>query len=63
MGSVDHVVAADRHFALRRGNKAGDHAHGGGFAGAIRPQKSEHLAPFHRKGNVIDGHLWAEQLA
>ena len=62
-GVLGHVEAADRHLALRRGNEAGDHAHGGGFARAVGPEKSQHFAPFHRKGNVIDGHFRAEQLA
>jgi hypothetical protein len=37
-------VAADPHAAGARRQEARDHLHGGGFAGAVRPQKAQHFA-------------------
>jgi hypothetical protein len=37
------------------GGKAGDHAHGGGLAGAVRPEEAEHLAALDDERHVIDG--------
>jgi hypothetical protein len=38
------IVAAHPHPAGGRRQKARDHLHGGGFAGAVRPQKAQHFA-------------------
>ncbi len=43
-------------------DEPGQHAHGGGFAGAVRPQESQHLAPLHREGDVVDGQLRGQML-
>ncbi len=51
----EHVESADRDFALRRGNEAGQHAHGGRFARAIRAEKAEHLAYLDGEGNAVHG--------
>ena len=61
-GVLDHVKPPTRDLALRRRNEPGDHAHGGGFAGAIGPQKTQHFAPLHRKRNMVNGQFWAERL-
>ena len=38
-----------------RRNEAGDDAHRGRLACAVRPEKSEHLAFFNGKGNSVYG--------
>ena len=53
-------MATDRHFAVRRRNKAGDHPHGGGFSGAVRPKKPKHLAAFDGKGHIVNGNFGTE---
>ena len=57
------VKAAHGNLAGAGGNEAGDHAHGGGFAGAVGAEKSEHFPPLDGKGNIIDGQFGAERLA
>ena len=37
-------------------------AHGGGFAGAVGPEKPEHLAALDRERNAVHGALGAEHL-
>ena len=46
--------------AVRWRDESGDHAHGGGFAGAVRPEKPEHLASLDGERDAVDGQLWAE---
>ena len=41
--------------ACGRRQEAGEHAHGGGFAGAVGAEKSDDLSLSHFKGDVIDG--------
>ena len=43
-------------------NEAGYHAHGGGFAGAVRTEKTEHFAAFHREGNAVNCPFGPENL-
>ena len=42
-----HVVAADAGGAGGRDHEARQHAHRGGLAGAVRPEKAQHLAAGH----------------
>ena len=58
-----HVVAADFHHARRGRNVAGDHSHGSGFAGTVRPEKAQNLPPFHGERDIVHGVLWPESLA
>ncbi len=55
-----HGHAADLGIASCWWDESCDHAHGGGFASAVGPQKSEHLAFFHGEGQVIDGDFLSE---
>ena len=41
--------------AAGRRQEAGDHAHGGGLAGAVGPKEAQHLAPVHRERDVVHG--------
>ena len=50
---VRNVEAAHGYRAAGGGKETGDHAHGGGFARAVRPEKTQHLAAFHRERNPI----------
>ncbi|MNC87761.1 hypothetical protein D3C83_35160 [compost metagenome] len=50
---LEHIVAADADLARGGRNEAGDHAHRGGLAGAVRPEKTQHLAAFHGKRKVV----------
>ena len=43
-------------------DELGDHAHGGGLAGAIGPEEAYHLAAIHLEGDLIDGGDTAESL-
>ena len=63
MGIVDDVKAADGDLAGGGGDEAGDHPHGGGFAGAVGAEKSEHFPALHGEGNIIDGQFGAERFA
>ena len=45
----EHVVPFNENIALGRGDVSGDHVHCGGFAGAVRAEKSEDLAVFNGK--------------
>ena len=47
------VVAADADLAGGGRDEARDHAHGGGFAGAVRAEEAEHLAGRHRERQVV----------
>jgi hypothetical protein len=48
------TLAVKQNLARRQLNQTGDHFHGRGFAGAVRPQVSRHLAHARRKRDVID---------
>ena len=43
----------DENGAARRGDVAGDHAHGRGFAGTVGSEESEDFALFHRKTEIV----------
>ena len=56
------VVAADIGLAAGGQQKSGDHLHGGGFAGAVGPEKAQDLAPAYLQGNAVDGGQWPKPL-
>ena len=56
------VVAGDPRGAFRRFENAAEHSDDGGFAGAVRPEKSEDRAARDGKADVIDGGESAEAL-
>src|SRR5262249_55676668 len=58
--TVNDIESANSNGAGGRRDEAGDHAHGGGFAGAIRPQEPKHLAAFNGKRDSVDGVFGAE---
>ena len=49
----DVVAAHDRGAGGRR-EEAGDHLHRRRLAGAVRPEKTQHLAGRHRERHVVD---------
>ena len=57
---VEHVKSAHENLALRRRDESRDHAHGGGFARAVRPEEAEHLAHFHLERHAVHGRLGAK---
>ncbi len=59
---LQHVVPADRDSAGSRRNESGHHAHGGGFARAVRPQETQHLAALDRERDVVHRELRTERL-
>jgi len=62
-GILGDVKPADGDLAGGGGDEAGNHPHGGGFAGAVGAEESEHFAPLHGEGNIVDGQFGAERLA
>jgi hypothetical protein len=50
---LQHIVATDADGSAGRGDEAGDHAHGGGLARAIRPEKPEHFARLNRETDAV----------
>jgi hypothetical protein len=54
-GLLEHVVAGHDALALGGRHVAGQHAHRGGLAGAVRPQKPEDLAARGREAHVVHG--------
>ena len=56
------IGSVDADFALGRGNVAGDHSHGGRFAGSVGTEKSEDFSFFHREGHAVHGYLASEML-
>ena len=59
-GVADDGDAADLGIAGGRRQEAGDHPHGGGFAGAVGAEEAEHFAFPDGKREVIDGGLLSE---
>ncbi len=57
------VVATYADLAGGRRDEAGDHPHGGGFAGAVGAEKPEHLPAFDAERNVVHRPLCAEIFA
>ena len=57
---VNHVESAHQDGACGGGDEAGEHPHRSGFAGAVRPEESEHLPAFNGKGNAVHGPFWTE---
>ncbi len=57
---IDNRMPANLGIARAGGDEAGDHAHGGGFACAVGPQKAENFAGFDRKGQVVDCVFWTK---
>jgi hypothetical protein len=56
------VVAADGHATGGRRHEAGDHAHGGRLARAVRAEEAQHLAALDAERNTVHGALGAESL-
>ena len=54
-GLLDDVVAVDDGGAIGRFEDGGEHAEGGGFAGAVGAQEAVDLAGLALKTDVIDG--------
>ena len=54
------VVAANDRGAGGGREKTGDHLHRRRLAGAVRAEKTQHLALRHRKGDIVDGNERAE---
>ena len=52
-GSSSHVVAADAGLAGGGGDEAGEHAHGGGLAGAVGPEEPQHFAGLDLEAHVV----------
>jgi ABC-2 type transport system ATP-binding protein len=52
---VLHVVPADLGAALARHQEAGDHAHGRGLAGAVRPQEAQHFTRLGAERHAVHG--------
>ena len=50
-----NALAVEQDLAGGRLHQAGDHLHGGGLAGAVRPQVAGDLAGAGGKAHVIDG--------
>ena len=50
-----HFQVVDPGAARAGADQAGEHAHGGRLAGAVRPQEAEHLALLHLQAEAIDG--------
>lgn len=61
-GVFDHVVAADGHAPRGRRDEARDHPHGGGLAGAVRPEKAQHFALGDFERDAVDRELRSEIL-
>ena len=59
---LQHVVAADRDPSRGRRDEPGDHAHGGGLAGAVGPEEAQHFAALDRERDVVHRELRAERL-
>jgi hypothetical protein len=55
---LEQVVSGDRDAPLTRREVAGEHLHGGGLAGAVRPEKAQHLALPHLEADILDGLEW-----
>ena len=58
---LDDIKAADGDAARGRWIKARDDAHSGRFAGAVRPQKPQHLAALDGKRDIVDSMLCPER--
>ena len=56
-------MAADPNAAAGGRQKTGNHFHGGGFAGAVGPEETQHLATLHGKGDIRYGNEGAEMPA
>jgi hypothetical protein len=54
-GVAVHVPARHARTARARTEKRGQHAHGGGFAGAVRPEESVDLSAGHAQVDAVDG--------
>src|SRR6185312_8125306 len=54
-GLTQDVVAADARSAGGRYQEPRDHAHGGGFAGAVGAKQAQHLARFHAYAQCVHG--------
>ena len=53
MGFLEDIEPGHGGGARGGWQKAGQDPHGGGFAGAVRPQKADDLALLHLEGNVV----------
>ena len=61
---VDRRVEAERADRARVGvQRAGDQAHDGGLARAVRPEQHRHRAARHLEGEVVDRDHVAERAA
>ena len=59
-GFVDDRDSADFGVAGSGRDESGDHAHGGGLAGAVGSEESEDLAFFHREREMVHGAFGSE---
>jgi len=48
------IASVEQHFARARREHAGDHAQGGGLAGAVDAEQAEHAAAIERECQVLD---------
>src|SRR5690606_32142650 len=56
------VVAADTRGPRAGREKPGDHLHGGGLAGTVRPEKPQHFTAVYGEADTVDGRERAEAL-
>jgi hypothetical protein len=56
---IEQIDAADADFAGARRQIAGQHLHGRGFAGAVRPEQAQHLAMPYLKVKPADCGMFA----
>ena len=61
-GLTLNIEAADRGRTAIGCQKARQHLHGGGFAGPVGPEKTEHFARLDVKRQIVDGGVIAEAL-
>ncbi len=55
-----NIEAADRRRTAIRRQKSGQHLHGGGLAGPVGPEKTEHFTRLDVKRQIVDGDVIAE---
>jgi hypothetical protein len=51
---IETIQAVDASSTGRRRHVAGENAHGGGFAGTIGSQESDHFSSFHLETHIPD---------
>ena len=61
-GVFQHVVTTNADPPFGRRDEPGDHAHGGGLAGPVGTEKSQHFAGLDFKRHIVHGALAAKRL-